>query len=520
MLRGGRLRRRRRSSNDEEGRQTISKEVLEKAKKIVRQEISDFKSNIKTLLKENARHRETYQVQEEALKKELTKVSNQLEQRRDTLLATTSLIPYTQTIQAASTLRVPAALLTLQARLCLHVHCLCVHEELLLLTKERQWDCIAHLEDVSKCLRYLTQRQVSTLQKQLVQRVEEMQNISNCNCNSSEEEVGLPKDIMETYQQVKAQLETENQNETSLGTSATATTTSTTDMLIQEKTPSSAELVHQLPYEQQSPTSQQQLLLQKEDDDHKSFTEFLQRYQQRKEAQQKAEQARGLGRGGTLGFGGSNHSIGTGNPYRNQLSKAQVGKKLKNYASKFMTLPQQGQSRSNGAADTAMDESFHLEDFTAGSKHSRVQPKKWIQKGKHFLSEHYSDSNLDHSLSSLGSSLRGLRFRASANGGTGGDKQAPRSVVEEGEENGDDNDDDDEVGSFQGDDDADDGYSDTKIHGKEDQKDEVDGDNASSIGHDDLSASEHTQSKGRLSGLKSKLKNRPVVQKFFESATW
>ena len=160
----------------------LQKEVAAKspeklAHMIVREELQEWKERLQCTKEETLMKRMHYQQQEQALHEQLQQVQSQLQQRQTTLLTTTSLIPYTRILRETSHLRIPAAILTQQAKLCLHVHCLCVHEELLLRLKEQEWDIIAWMEDVTKQLRWLTTHQMIVFQTKLQQQVNEMKQL-------------------------------------------------------------------------------------------------------------------------------------------------------------------------------------------------------------------------------------------------------------------------------------------------------------------------------------------------------
>lgn len=273
-------------------------------------ELEVWRERVVDAKKETEQRRRHYRHQEEELQRTYEKSYQQLLQRRDTLLATTSLIPYTQTIQTiqqANSFRIPAALL-LQARLCMNVHCLCVHEELLLRTKEQGWDTIAWMEDVSRQLRMLMQKQILLLHVKMQEKVELLQKMNL--------EAEIPESIKYTLQQRASPVKDSRREATPIISAA-----SDPEKQTQQK--------------QEGPTQER---TQSKDE---SFLEFLQKYEQRKDHQQKADQMR-LAQFRSRGAGASAE-----NPYTRR--RAGVGKKLKSYATKLF---QGGGTNSNNFLHT------------------------------------------------------------------------------------------------------------------------------------------------------------------------
>lgn len=257
-------------------------------------ELGVWRERVKDAKKETEQRRRHYQHQEEELRRMYEKSFQKLVQRRDTLLATTSLIPYTQTIQQANSFRIPAALLTLQARLCLHVHCLCVHEELLLKTKEQGWDTIAWMEDVSRQLGMLMQKQILLLHVKMQEKVELLRQMNV--------EVDIAESIENALQQCALPDRDTREEAKPIGSAV-------------------SDPGKELQQQQEGTTRQR---TQPKDE---SFLEFLQKYEQRKNHQQQADQMQ-LAQFRSRGAGD-----GAENPYTSR--RAGVGKKLKSYANKL-----------------------------------------------------------------------------------------------------------------------------------------------------------------------------------------
>ena len=454
----------------------LDKEIASKspdslAKEIVLEEIADWKERIRLAREEKLTKRTHYEQQEAELRQQHEDSKKSLDQRRSTLLATTSLIPYTKIIQSASNFHVPAALLTFQARLCLHVHCLCVHEELLLRTKEQGWDTIAWMEDVSRQLRLLTTQQMILWQGKLKEEVNTMKKY--------QEFVQIPLDVLEILEQDFSE-EDRKIVEASSGDGGDGDD-SPVPILLPDgmKTPSSKEMMEQPAYQPPGKATSPS------NNKDESFMQFLQKYEQRKEHQQRSDQMRLAefrGRGTTnksaaYRFGGRRRrkegetstapdnndtndvtTRGKQNPYTSK--RAAVGKKLKGYATKLFQgndesisqLDLEGDGDGDGDESTTnsltINSSHHNHNGSASSlgvtattttssntndsntntttdtNDGLIRPRKWAQAVKRRSTSilttigSQSESNLDVEGNSwsLGSSLRGLRSRGLGRG--------------------------------------------------------------------------------------------------------
>ena len=266
-------------------REVAAKSPVKLAHMIVQEEIQEWKERLQRTREETWMKRTHYQQQEQALQQQLLQVQSQLQHRRSTILTTTSLIPYTRELRETSHLRIPAALLTQQAKLCLHVHCLCVHEELLLLVKEHEWDIIAWMEDVTKQLRWLTTHQMIAFQTKLQDQVNMMKQLVGYVSIPLETleilEMDFNHDHDDSYHDHGDSGNNDDQDDEIFKTMK--------DDSITDITPTSKEIKQLKPY--QAPTT----LKEKNNNNNstsESFTQFLQSYQQRKEHQQKADQLR------------------------------------------------------------------------------------------------------------------------------------------------------------------------------------------------------------------------------------
>lgn len=493
------------------------------ARDVVQVELELWRRRIAEAKKESETRRTHYEHQEGELRRLYDNACKQLDKRRATLLATTSLIPYTQTIQSSNNFRVPAALLTLQARLCLHVHCLCVHEELLLRTKEQGWDTIAWMEDVSRHLRLLTTEQISTLRSQMQDEVNLLQeNIP---------EIQIPEGIRRVLQEPQVELALDQSNNEQVnavhdpsnfgGASGNANDRATTD--------ATAGMGKQQPGA---------------DSKEESFMQFLQRYEQRKEHQAAADQMR-LAEFRSRGNSEPGMRGTTSNPYT--ARRAHVGKRLKNYASKLF---QNNSNSRGGGGFGGMDGSLHLEDFPAPDSSNNIMPntigeesnsslasvgggaasearQSWIpfrRSGSVQMTQ--SESNLDAGWS-LGSSLRGLRKRGLRRS-SGIDNM--ETQAEAGENSSSSGSSDGEPEEFENGQDGDGswGPSHQEVGGRTDDSnainaDEKDDNNlgeAPRIGDNNGEDNGQTQTNlPSASPLKSRLK-APGIQKFFESSRW
>ncbi|CAB9520065.1 expressed unknown protein [Seminavis robusta] len=525
----------RRRRRREEARNT--KAIDQKAREIVEEELNVWRRRLTMAKADGIRKRDNYAEQEEELRQEYKFACHQLEQRRATLLATTSLIPYTQTIQAASNFRVPAALLTLQARLCLHVHCLCIHEELLLKTKESGWDTIAWMEDVTKQLRVLTQKQILLLQTKMHNQVDKLKQM--------EPEIQIAPAIQHTLNQLHDTSTTAEQQEDP------------------EITPSSNEMLQQSNAYPQPNSASANANNNNNNNTSESFLEFLQRYEQRKAHQLKADQMR-LAEFRSRGNYHHHHHNNNNNenPYTNR--RAGVGRKLKSYASHLF----RGNSNSNH--NGGMDESLELQDLhsahttstntntttatttnrhvmqdsshfdSASSLHTSDNNRpSWIQSVKQrstsllLSSSSQSESNLDTGGGwSLGSSLRGLRRRGT-NDNIVSHKRMQEIMDAPKEEDHDDDDDDDDVKSLHDDDDGEEEAPQNGTTKETEPHDATTTMDASNNGDDNnnnnkTAANQAGNAKQKptspSSQLKEKLKapdvNVMMQHKFYESARW
>ena len=340
-------RRRQRRQQKRLDKEIASKSPQALAEHIVAAEIADWKEQIRLAREETAATRLLYQQQENELRQQYEDARKNLDQRRSTLLATTSLIPYTKIIQNASNFRVPAALLTYQARLCLHVHCLCVHEELLLRAKEQGWDTIAWMEDVSRQLRLLTTQQMILWQGKLQDQVNAMK--------KHQEFVCIPLDILEVLEMdfseedkkiivaenanINGDTENAGESEDAGDSSIGAMNNSTTSLVSapvllpgERMTPSSKEMMERTAHQyQQRKSATSSGGPGKSPSKDESFSQFLQKYEQRKDHKQRADQMRLAefkGRGTTASNpsdNGSNHKSPVA--YLRRFARARPGAK-------------------------------------------------------------------------------------------------------------------------------------------------------------------------------------------------